>query len=163
MPRFWEEYDRGMTTYDEVISQLAEYNSCDRELAEKNLRRSILTQEEIPSTKRLIEKLKESGYRLYVLSNMSLEFIEFLHTKEVYRHFDGEVVSCYEHVVKPDAKIYKLLAERYNLNEAETLFIDDRAKNVEAAQKIGWKGYHFDPRNPDASCTELENMLLNKR
>lgn len=163
MPRFWEEYDRGMTTYDEVISQLAEYNSCDRELAEKNLRRSILTQEEIPSTKRLIEKLKESGYRLYVLSNMSLEFIEFLHTKEVYRHFDGEVVSCYEHVVKPDAKIYKLLAERYNLNGAETLFIDDRAKNVEAAQKIGWQGYHFDPRNPDASCTELENMLLNKR
>ena len=57
MPRFWEEYDRGMTSYDEVVSQLAEYNSCDRELAETNLRRSILTQEEIPSTKRLIEQL----------------------------------------------------------------------------------------------------------
>ena len=81
MPRFWEEYDRGMTSYDEVVSQLAEYNSCDRELAQQNLRRSIITQEEIPSTKRLIEQLKEAGYRLYVLSNMSLEFIEFLHTK----------------------------------------------------------------------------------
>ncbi len=160
MPHFWEEYDRGMTTYDEVISQLAEYNSCDRELAEKNLRRSILTQEEIPSTKRLIEELKETGYRLYVLSNMSLEFIEFLHTKDVYRSFDGEVVSCYEHVVKPDNKIYQLLTERYNLNEAETLFIDDRAKNIEAAQKLGWQGFHFDARNPEKSCSELRDMLL---
>ena len=61
MPRFWEEYDRGMTSYDEVVSQLAEYNSCDRELAQKNLRRSIITQEEIPSTKRLIEQLKEAA------------------------------------------------------------------------------------------------------
>ena len=75
MPRFWEEYDRGMSTYDEVITNLAEYNSCDRELAEENLRRSILTQEEIPATKSLVEALKAAGYRLYVLSNMSLEFI----------------------------------------------------------------------------------------
>lgn len=163
MPRFWEEYDRGVTTYDEVITQLAEYNSCDRELAESNLRRSILTQEEIPSTKRLIETLKDAGYRLYVLSNMSLEFIEFLHTKDVYRNFDGEVVSCYEHVVKPDAKIYQLLTERYGLDEAETLFVDDRAKNVEAAQKLGWRGYNFDPHNPEKSCAELEDMLLNRQ
>ena len=122
-----------MTSYDEVVSQLAEYNSCDRELAQKNLRRSIITQEEIPSTKRLIEQLKEAGYRLYVLSNMSLEFIEFLHTKDVYNNFEGEVVSCYEHVVKPDVKIYKILTERYGLDQAETLFIDDRAKNVDTA------------------------------
>ena len=160
MPRFWEEYDRGMTSYDEVVSQLAEYNSCDRELAQKNLRRSIITQEEIPSTKRLIEQLKETGYRLYVLSNMSLEFIEFLHTKDVYKNFEGEVVSCYEHVVKPDVKIYKILTERYGLDQAETLFIDDRAKNVDTAIMLGWQGYHFDPRNPDKSCEELCKMLL---
>lgn len=160
MPRFWEEYDRGMTSYDEVVSQLAEYNSCDRELAQKNLRRSIITQEEIPSTKRLIEQLKETGYRLYVLSNMSLEFIEFLHTKNVYNNFEGEVVSCYEHVVKPDVKIYNILTERYGLDQAETLFIDDRAKNVDTAIMLGWQGYHFDPRNPDKSCEELCKMLL---
>jgi hypothetical protein len=40
MPKFWEEYDRGMVTYDQVVADLAEYNSCDCELAEKNLRRS---------------------------------------------------------------------------------------------------------------------------
>lgn len=160
MPHFWEEYDRGVTTYEEVVAQLAEYNVCDSELAEKNLRRSIVTQEEIPSTKALIGDLKSAGYRLYVLSNMSLEFIEFLHTKDVYKYFDGEVVSCYEHVIKPDAKIYQLLTERYSLCEAETLFIDDRPKNVEAAKSLGWQGFNFDPRNPDGSCEILREILL---
>lgn len=160
MPRFWEEYDRGMSTYDEVITDLAEYNSCDRELAEKNLRRSILTQEEIPATKSLVEALKVAGYRLYVLSNMSLEFIEFLHTKEVYKNFEGEVVSCYEHIVKPEAEIYKILVDRYQLNEAETLFIDDRKANIEAAIESGWQGFHFDAHNPDESCEKLRSMLL---
>lgn len=160
MPRFWEEYDRGMSTYDEVITDLAEYNSCDRELAEKNLRRSILTQEEIPATKSLVEALKVAGYRLYVLSNMSLEFIEFLYTKEVYRNFEGEVVSCYEHIVKPEAEIYKILVDRYQLNEAETLFIDDRKANIEAAIELGWQGFHFDAHNPDESCEKLRSMLL---
>ncbi len=42
MPHFWEEYDRGVVSYDETIDALAEYNSCDRELAEKNLKHSIL-------------------------------------------------------------------------------------------------------------------------
>jgi HAD superfamily hydrolase (TIGR01509 family) len=160
MPRFWEEYDRGVVTYEQVVADLAEYNNCDRELADKNLRRSILTQEEIPSTKALIADLKSAGYKLYVLSNMSLEFIEFLRKTEVYKYFDGEVVSCEEHVVKPDAEIYRRLVERYGLDVGETLFIDDRKENVEAARKEGWEGFNFNPRNPKESCEALRAMLL---
>ena len=160
IPRFWEEYDRGVVSYERVVSDLAEYNSCDRELADKNLRRSILTQEEIPATKALIAELKAAGYKLYVLSNMSLEFIEFLRKTDVYKYFDGEVVSCEEHVVKPDAEIYKRLVDMYSLNEGETMFIDDRKENVEAARNQGWEGFNFNPRNPEESCAELRAMLL---
>ncbi|MBR3826362.1 MAG: HAD family phosphatase [Alistipes sp.] len=162
MPKFWEDYDRGVVTYDEVIASLADYNTCERELAERNLRRSILTQEEIPATKSLIADLKAAGYSLYVLSNMSLEFIEFLRKKEVYSHFDGEVVSCMEHVVKPEKEIYNRLVERYGLKPEETLFIDDREKNTATARELGWQGYDFDHRNPEASCAELRAMLLKK-
>ena len=160
MPEFWEEYDRGVVSYDEVITSLAEYNSCDRELAAKNLHRSILTQEAIPATKNLIEMLKAKGYRLFVLSNMSKEFIEFLREQEVYGNFEGDVVSCEEHVVKPIPEIYQILTSRYELNPAETLFIDDRRENVEAAINEGWQGYHFNARNPEESCSELHALLL---
>ena len=160
MPRFWEEYDRGVVSYEQVVTDLAEYNNCDRELADKNLRRSILTQEEIVATKALVADLKAAGYKLYVLSNMSLEFIEFLRKTEVYKYFDGEVVSCEEHVVKPDAEIYRRLVERYGLNVSETLFIDDRKENVEAARNEGWEGFNFNPRNPEESCATLREILL---
>ena len=162
MPHFWEEYDRGVSTYERVINDLAEYNNCDRELAEHNLRRSIVTQEEIPATKALIADLKDAKYNLYVLSNMSLDFIEFLRTKEVYKYFDGEVVSCHEKVVKPDAEIYRILVDRYDLNPEETLFIDDRKSNIEAAQNEGISGYHFNAHDPESSCDELRKMLLNE-
>lgn len=160
MPEFWEEYDRGVVSYDEVITALAEYNSCDRELAATNLRRSILTQEAIPATKALIGALKAKGYRLFVLSNMSKEFIEFLREQEVYRNFEGEVVSCEEHIIKPNPAIYTTLTERYGLDPAETLFIDDRKENIEAAITQGWQGYHFNARNPELSCNELREALL---
>ena len=160
MPHFWEEYDRGMVSYDEVIKALAEYNKCDEALAKKNLDRSILTQEAIPATEELIKSLKDAQYKLYVLSNMSLEFIEFLRKQPVYKNFDGEVVSCEEHVVKPDAKIYDILTSRYSLTPSETLFIDDRKENIEAAIAQGWQGYHFNARNPEESCKELHEVLI---
>jgi HAD superfamily hydrolase (TIGR01509 family) len=160
MPEFWEEYDRGVVTYEEVVRSLAAYNSCDEELAEKNLHRSILTQEAIPSTEALIKALKDAKYKLYVLSNMSLEFIEFLRKQPVYKNFDGEVVSCEEHIIKPNPEIYRILIDRYNLNPSETIFIDDRKANIEAAIGEGWHGYHFDAHDPKASCDELTKMLL---
>ena len=160
MPKFWEDYDRGVVTYDQVLTSLAEYNSCDRELAEKNLRRSILTQEAIPATTALIEELKTTELKLYVLSNMSLEFIEFLRQQSVYRHFDGEVVSCQEHVVKPEPEIYAILEQRYGIDPSETLFIDDRRANVDTAIERGWDGYHFDAHDPQKSCDELRKIIL---
>ena len=161
MPHFWEEYDRGAVEYQQVICDLAKYNNCDTKLAEQNLQRSIVTQEEITATKSLIADLKAAGYKLYVLSNMSLEFIEFLRTKDVYKYFDGEVVSCHEHVIKPDVEIYRRLVDRYNLDKGETIFIDDRKRNIETARQEGWQGFDFDAYNPEASCAQLREILLN--
>ena len=160
MPEFWEEYDRGAVSYDEMIEALMTYNKCDRELADKNVQRSIVTQEEVLSTKSLIQSLKSAGYRLYVLSNMSKEFIDFLRHKEVYSLFDGEVVSCEELCVKPEQEIYRRLESRYALAPSETLFVDDREANIVAARERGWEGYLFDHHNPEHSCKELSDMLL---
>jgi HAD superfamily hydrolase (TIGR01509 family) len=62
--------------------------------------------------------------------------------------------------VKPDPAIYRTLTARYGLDPAETLFIDDRKENVEAAVAEGWHGYHFNARNPEESCNELREALV---
>lgn len=161
MPHFWNEYDRGTLSLDEVMEHLMARSGFSREKCVDFVQRAIDIQEPIRSTEELIKALKADGrYRLYVLSNMSHEFIEFLRRVPVYRHFDGEVVSCEEGICKPEPAIYRLLLERYALDPAETLFIDDRPENVEAAEREGIVGFHYNRRDEQGTCDTLRKMLL---
>lgn len=160
MPRFWEEYDRGTSTLEEVTHTLVEMTGYPYEKCAEVLRHAIDLQEPIPATEQLVRDLKAAGYRLYVLSNMSREFIDFLRQYPVYRLFDGEVVSCEEHTVKPEPRIYELLLERYALQPYETLFIDDREANIREAERHGIHGFLFAHHDPEAACAELRQRLL---
>ncbi len=160
MPDFWVEYDRGTLTLDQVIDALCALHGCTPEVARAYLREAIDRQEPVRATERLVGELKRAGYRLYVLSNMSREFIDFLRRADVYALFDGEVVSCEEGTVKPEPRIYRILLDRYGLDPAQTLFIDDRAANIAAAREAGIDGFLFDPHDPEASCEALRQRLL---
>lgn len=159
MPWFWNEYDRGTRSIEEVKEDLCELNQCDRAKVEDYLQQAIDRQEVIAPTEELIHDLKAAGYRLYVLSNMSKEFIAFLRKVPIYRYFDGEVVSCEEGVCKPEAEIYRILLSRYQLDPTETLFIDDRRENVEAAEKEGIKGFHFNRKDIAGTIGELRSKF----
>lgn len=160
MPQFWIDYDLGKSSFDKMISDLAAYRGVDEKYARRLVMLSIEKQEAIVPTESLIHDLKAAGYRLYVLSNMSREYIDFLRQTDVYRYFDGDVVSCEEHVVKPMSRIYDILLDRFALEPAETLFIDDRKENTIAAEAKGIVPFHFDKHDADGSCARLRGMLL---
>lgn len=160
MPAFWEEYDRGTLTVEQAEDALCEYHGCPREVAEQHMRTAIGMQEEIIWTRNLIEDLKNAGYKLYVLSNMSREFIDYLRERSVYAFFDGEVISCEEHTVKPERRIYEILLSRYDLEPRNTMFIDDRQANIDAAAEFGIVPFLFDRHDPKASCDRLRKILL---
>ena len=162
MPRFWEEYDRGASTLGEVTDMLARTTGCPREKCERFLLLSIDMQEPVKPTEQLVRDLKAAGYKLFVLSNMSREFIDFLRRFPVYGLFDGEVVSCEEGVVKPEPEIYRRLLGRYGLDPAQTLFIDDRPANIAAAAALGIRGQLFDHSAPAATCDLLRRRLLHE-
>ena len=87
---------------------------------------------------KFVKILKDQGYKLYLLSNFPLNaFKDVFNKYDFFRYFDGMIISAYEHVIKPDEKIYNLLLERYNLNPDECLFIDDMAANTLAAKEQG--------------------------
>lgn len=88
-------------------------------------------------------EIKTRGYGMYVLSNACSLFYEYFPKYFPLEWFDGIVVSSDEHIVKPDAGIYRILLERYGLNADECLFIDDRADNVRAAVESGMNAYVF--------------------
>ena len=163
MPEFWVDYDRGTLTLDEVVRILSREKACDERVTARFIRDAIDRQEEIVETRALVGDLKRVGYKLYVLSNMSREFIDFLRRFPVYGLFDGEVVSCEEGVVKPEPEIYRRLLGRYGLDPAQTLFIDDRPANIAAAAALGIRGQLFDHSAPAATCDLLRRRLLPRK
>ena len=160
MPQFWTDYDMGVLSFDQVAEELAAYRGVEPVFAREMITIAIGKQETIRPTEKLIDELKAAGYKLYVLSNMSREFIDFLRKQKVYENFDGDVVSCEVGIVKPMPEIYDLLLKRFDLDPAETIFIDDRKENVDAAAAKGIATFHFDRNDYEGSCERLREILL---
>ncbi|NLA76853.1 MAG: HAD family phosphatase [Clostridiales bacterium] len=83
-----------------------------------------------------LRALKNDGRRLYLLSNASTRFEDISALNPgIFSQFDGMIVSAYEHVIKPDEKIYHTLLERFSLDAGECIFFDDMPRNVYGAKR----------------------------
>ncbi len=104
--------------------------------------------EEYDYSEDLVKDLKNQGYGIYILSNYPKELAEMQWPKfKFLKYADGKIISAYEHLTKPDEKIFRLLEERFDIDLNECLFIDDRQINVDAAERLGmttilFKGYN---------------------
>ena len=89
-------------------------------------------------------KIKELNYPCFVLSNWSAETYEGMEeTYPFLKDFDGKIISGRDFLIKPDPAIYELAISRFDLIPQETLFIDDRLDNIEAAQKLNFQIIHL--------------------
>lgn len=106
-------------------------------------------------TVELLKQLKERGkHKLLGLTNWSHEtFPVALERFDFLSWFDGIVVSGVEKMKKPDARIYQLTLDRYDVTAENAVFIDDKQENVEAAKKVGIHGIHH------TGAQQLKNEL----
>ena len=92
----------------------------------------------------VLAELKAHGVRLLALTNWSQETFPFaLQLYPFLQWFEGIVVSGEERLVKPDPRIYRRLLERYTVDPANALYIDDSARNVAMAEALGMHGWWF--------------------
>lgn len=91
----------------------------------------------------LIYELKKQGYNIYIFSNITEPTLEYLKKNIDFEVIDGAVCSYIEHLMKPDVKFYERLIEKYNLSKAETIFFDDKKKNIDIGNSIGIKSVQF--------------------
>lgn len=108
-----------------------------------------------------ISKLKDRGYNLYILSNITRESYEYVNdTINIKNIFIGGVYSYQEKLVKPDKKIFELILDRFNLNKEETMFFDDKQKNVDTANELGIKGILFKTiKDIEDNLSQLKDVL----
>lgn len=92
----------------------------------------------------ILKEIRAAVPALYALSNWPAE--TFPHARARFDFldwFDGMVISGEVGLQKPDANIYRLLFERTGIEPRSTLFIDDVADNLAAAEALGVTGVLF--------------------
>ena len=110
-----------------------------------------------PETLAVARGLKEKGVIVGIISNhlVTPPLFDYCAEGAGLRSLVSDpsllLVSQQEGLGKPDPAIYRLFAERLAALDSaimpdELLFVDDKAKNVEAAQALGWQGLVFDSR-----------------
>ncbi len=141
----WLDLDRGTATYAQAAERMAQGRADLRPAIDLIFARWMDLKTPVAEGVAALKRCKEGGKRLYILSNYHQPSFEWLlRTYDFFSLFDGYVVSCYLHLLKPEPEIYRQLIARCDLTPARSLFIDDTRVNVEAAMEAGIQGLWFD-------------------
>lgn len=155
----WNEFDRGLIPTEEIIEIFAkEAPQFHKEISaifEHPERMVLMYDYAIP----WIQELKSRGYKVYALSNWSKPTYEACIDSHLsfLKEMAGEIISFREHLLKPEREIYQLLCDRFDINPAEAVFLDDNIANIEAAREFGLNAIHF--INYEQGKAELEKFL----
>ncbi|WEV59868.1 HAD family phosphatase [Bifidobacterium sp. ESL0728] len=106
----------------------------------------------------LLVDLNNAGYGVWGLTNWSQETFHVVFEKfpQLEPLLQGTVVSGIEKMHKPNADIFNLALNRFNLNAAQTVFFDDTQANVDGAKAIGINGIRFN--NATQARDELQRL-----
>ena len=91
----------------------------------------------------LLEYIRHSlkgQYKLGLLSNVGPGYLEDELGEDNLELFDERILSFEVGLVKPELEIYRLAAERLGVQAGECVFVDDRERNVRAAEEVGMRG-----------------------
>jgi len=157
-PEWNDQQDAGHPLHKATAELIAKHPEWENEIKAYYGRWLEMLGDAIHETVEIFHQLKKTGkYKLYALTNWSAEL--FPHARERFdflQWFNGIVVSGEEKMKKPSAGFYKILLDRYHLDPANTIFIDDNLKNIKGAEAVGISGIHF--HNPK----QLKDELLKK-
>jgi putative hydrolase of the HAD superfamily len=89
-------------------------------------------------------QLKQHGLRTAILSNMGDSVLESIEREfDWLPRFDVLIWSYQLGMAKPEAAIYRHTLEELGTLPGETLFIDDKAANIDAARALGMMAIQF--------------------
>ena len=86
----------------------------------------------------LVHRVKAAGYRTALLSNVIEPTYNVLAEAGHYDHFDEIIASCKVGHAKPKTEIYELALQRMDAQASESLFIDDKQRNLDPAIQMGF-------------------------
>jgi putative hydrolase of the HAD superfamily len=107
-----------------------------------------------------IVELRKS-YKTAILSNSNRGVVrEKVGHDRLEQCFDLIVVSAEVGLVKPDAAIYDLTAEKLGVQDKECVFIDDRKPFTEAANLVGMTSILYQDQDTASLINQLKTILV---
>lgn len=147
----WDLLTLGKITEDEYwnnflevskISQKLEVRSGKSEVRSQKLKKELKKKVRsslfpLEDSTKIINLLKKN-YKLGILSNHAREWSQHMKQKfDLFKSFDQIIFSCDVGFRKPDPQIYEIALERLKCNPDECIFVDDKKRNTDAAEKLG--------------------------
>ncbi|MDR3741330.1 MAG: HAD family phosphatase [Terracidiphilus sp.] len=140
-------YDEGKLTgmaFWEKLLRDAELDLPETAVSELNAWDARMWTTENPAMVAWQVRLKERGLKTAILSNMGDSVLEsILKTYAWISNFDVLVWSYQLRMAKPFPAIYQHTLAQLEVDAGQTLFVDDRLENVEAARALGMQAVQF--------------------
>jgi FMN hydrolase / 5-amino-6-(5-phospho-D-ribitylamino)uracil phosphatase len=106
----------------------------------------------------LLARLAAQGHAMHVLSNYPVWYGWIEERLQLSRYVTWSFVSCRIGLRKPDPAIFWRVARELQVAPDACLFIDDRAKNCDAARAVGMKAVQF-RGSAELLARDLEPLL----
>ncbi|MBO5209875.1 MAG: HAD family hydrolase [Lachnospiraceae bacterium] len=115
--------------------------------------------------KELLYSLKESGKKVYLLSNAQRIFTEYeLFYLKIHDCFDGILISSDYGCKKPDERFFRILLDKYSIKTEESLMIgNDLDTDIRGAKQIGMDTYYIHSAISPALKREVDADYFMKR
>lgn len=119
---------------------------------------------------KLLATLKKENVGVYLLSNAQRAFTEYeLKGLDIFKYFDGVLISSDHGTKKPDVRFFEVLTEQYALNPKECLMIgNDRSTDIAGAKAAGMDTFYIhsnlspEPDIGPKADFELEEMNIKR-
>jgi len=149
---------RGEISKEQVLDNLSKILNLSQEKIEdlitNTLKENVIENKDLT---KLIIDLKKKGYKTGILSIQWHLYTNILIPKKYGLIFDKSVISCFDKIRKPDPRAYILILEKLGVKPEESLFVDDKQENLDAAEELGINTLIF--KNNKQFFKELKEIL----
>jgi 2-haloacid dehalogenase len=156
-PDWNAEQDSGRTWAEATAELVARYPDHEEMIRVYSERWADMLAGPIAGTVDILQEVRDAGFRILALTNWSAE--TFPRARGMFpflEWFEGIVVSGDERIRKPDPEIWRRLIERYGVDPARSVYIDDVATNASVAADLGFQAIRFEsPEQLRARLAEL--------
>jgi putative hydrolase of the HAD superfamily len=157
----FEIHEEGKLTFEEYLSLVVFYEK--RPFTRAQFRRFMCEQSKPhPDMIAMLVQLKAQGLKIAVVSNESLELNAYrIRTFGLAKFVDSFISSCFVHLRKPDANIFRLALDIAQTPAHQVLYIENTPMFVQIAEGLGIRSILH--RDCESTRARLVSLGLTER